>query len=154
MSLSIIRTEIKGIMDGVTDIGVVHDYERLATDWIKFLSFYKPAGKNYIRGWSITRQKSPEKGNGEDDTAAHQYRRMHNMVIRGYYGLKDSDASEKVFQDLVETVCDTFRGKPTLNGKADDSSPPQVDIFETRMFGTVLCHYVEIRIVVEEEFIV
>lgn len=154
MSLALIRTEIKTIMDGIDDVGIVHDFERFSPSWEKFLLLFKPPGKKYIRGWEITRKRSTEKGNSEDDTATHQYRRFHQMVIKGYYGLQDETATEKIFQDLVETICDTFRANHTLNDTAEDCGTPQAERVETRMFGNVLCHYGEIHLKVEEEYII
>lgn len=150
MPLSNIKAEIKVELEKITDIGVVHARERFSKNMQKFLELYQPAGKNYIRGWSISRNKTPE----DDKKGAHQYRRFHNIIIRGYFVFNDDDASEDTFDSFVELVCDKFRGNRTLNNKADWVQPPQVETAEPRMFGNVLCHYAEISIVVEEEYVV
>ena len=141
-------------MDGIDDVGIVYDYERFAPSWEKFILLFKPAGKKYIRGWEITRVSTTEKGNSDDDTATHQYREFHNMVIKGYYSTQDAEATEKIFQDLLETIRVTFRGNHTLNDQAEDCSTPQAFAVGTRMFGNVLCHYGEIHLKVEEEYII
>jgi hypothetical protein len=148
MSLSAIRTEIKTLLTGVTDIGVVHDYERWAIDWNTILAQFKPAGKDYIRGWMITRQASPERviepgAGGLND-------RTHRFLIKGIASLKDDAATEQIFQDLVESVCQILRANPDLNGSAVESDPPQVLTVEMRMFSQVLCHYAEIELKVTE----
>ncbi len=131
MALSSIRTAIKTILEGVSGIGIVHDYERWANDWNTFLEFYKTGGK--INGWSITRKATPaKKGN------VPTMMRTHNFVIRGYYGLQDSAASEKTFQDLVEAVQDAFDAADHQLGLPDNvlnSGPVQVKIVENRFFG-------------------
>ena len=150
MNLPAIREQIKVILAGVAGIGVIHDYERWATDWNKFLDHYKDAGGR-INGWTITRDATPERWLTNID-----YERVFEMVIRGYYGLQDAAASEILFQDLIESICDEFRGNDTLNGTCETTCPEfggmtgksgiQVIIVEPRMFGGVLCHYCELRL--------
>lgn len=144
MSLSAIRTEIKNILETVTDIGLVHDYERWSVDWNTILSLFKPTGKDYIRGWMITRAATTEavltQGIGGSNV------REHRFVIKGVMGLKDAQATEKTFHDLVEAVCTALRQNPALNNSAEESDPPQVLTVDIRMFGQVLCHYAEIEL--------
>lgn len=146
MSLANIRTQLKTILEGVSGIGVVHDYERWANDWATFISFFKPAAQSVINGWQITRRSTRE-----EEHAATQTYRFHTMVIHGFYSLDDSAASEKTFQDLIETICTTIRQNATLNGAAYHALPPQVAVVEQRKFGDVLCHYGEINVLVEED---
>lgn len=146
MPLAAIRTQYKAILETVPNIGVVHDYERWSVDWDKFLAQFKDPASGKILGWTITRERSPETftpGPGSD--------RRYMMVLRGYMALQDTVASEKTFQDLIEAVCNTFRPKTTLNGAVNQvEAPLQVDIVEHRLFGSVLCHYCELRQTVEE----
>lgn len=150
MNLPTIREQTKTILSGVPGIGIIHDYERLAVDWNKFLDFYKAAdGK--INGWTITRDATPERWLTNID-----YERVFEMAIRGYYGLQDAAASEIAFQALIEGICDEFRGNDTLNGTCETTCPEfggmagksgiQVVAVEPRMFGGVLCHYCELRL--------
>ena len=146
MSLALIRTEYKTILEGIANIGKVHDYERWSVEWKKFLDQFKSAD-NKIKGWTITRESSPE-----EFKPGPGYDRSYNMVIRGYMGLDDTNASEKTFQDLIETVCNTLRPKTTLNGKIlQVEKPLQVTTVEIREFGGVLCHYCELRQLAQEE---
>lgn len=145
MSLEVIRTEIKNIMLGIDSVGSkVHDYERWAKTWEDYLAFFKSNG--LIKGWTITRTSTPEI---ESTTTSNM--RTHTFLIRGYYSLDDSAASEKVFQSIIEDVATAFRTKQTLNGKAFDSGPLQVSLVSAVMFGAVLCHYCELKLSVQEE---
>lgn len=144
MSLSAIRTEVKTILQNVTDIGVVHDYERWSNDWNTILSMFQPSGKAYIRGWMITRRATQEVVVTQGLGGSNQ--REHSFVIKGVFGLKDDIASEKTFQDLIESICSALRGNPTLNGSAIECDPPQVMSVDIRMFSQVLCHYAEIEL--------
>lgn len=141
MSLKDVREKIKSILETVPGIGLVHDYERLASDWPSFLSFFKPDGTDLVNGWTITRTAS-----SETPQAGGQHVRQHKMLIKGYYSQKDKAGSEKAFQDLLEAVCDRLRSQA---GSA--FGPPQVEVVELRLFGEVLCHYGEVSLLATEE---
>ncbi len=72
-------------------------------------------------------------------------------MLFGILSLEDDAASEIVFQDLLELVCDRFRGNEALRLRGrvpslERITPPQVDRIELRTFGSVLCHTAEVRI--------
>lgn len=147
MSLEAIREQIKTILSGVSGIGVVHDYERWAADWTSYLELFSVEDEigTRINGWEITRKKTPSK------TASTTHdSRSHTFLIRGIYGLKDSDATEITFQQLIEDVCAAFRSNYQLNSTADNTESVQVDLVENRVFGNVLCHYCELSLTADE----
>ena len=147
MSMSAIRDQIKAILSAVAHIGVVHDYERWASDWAAYLELFSviTVTGTYINGWEITRKKTPS----VTASVTHD-KRTHTFLIRGIYGLKDSDASEITFQDLIEDICSAFRSNYQLNSTADNTEPIQVDLVENRVFGNVLCHYCELTLIADE----
>lgn len=143
MSLATIRSAIKTALEAVASIGVVTDYEPLATRREDFERFFKPPGQAYVRGWTITRESTVER----DDTTESNWS-DHLFVIRGYGTLGTDGASEKTFQDLVESVLTALRAEQRnqLGGAATIVGPPSVRIFEPRSFGGYLVHYVEIAL--------
>ncbi|MBW2606140.1 MAG: hypothetical protein JRD05_00745 [Deltaproteobacteria bacterium] len=143
MSEVLIRAQVKAILSGVSGIGVVHDYERWATNWTKYLELFSTGGR--INGWQITRKKT----SAVTASVTHDSRK-HTFLIRGIYGLKDSEATEITFQALIESVCAAFRSKYQLNDTADNTEPVQVDLVENRVFGNVLCHFCELTLIAEE----
>lgn len=150
MSEAAIRAKIKTTISGVSGISLVYDYVRWAASWGDFLDLFK-TDANKINGWVFSRKSSPtlQRTIGEIE-------RAHVYVVRGYYGLKDEDATEKTFQALVEAVQAAFFTDETLGGACETTRPDtgpmagavglQVDIVELRKFGTVLCHYFEGRL--------
>ena len=149
MPLSEIRSAIKTTLDAVASIGVVTDYEPLARRQEDFERFFVNATLGLVRGWTITREASPE-------TVRNQARvndRRHLMVIRGYQAIGADGTTEKAFQDLVETVCDALRVKHNdqLNTTAREIGPPSVRVLEPRVFSEYLVHYVEIAMPVIED---
>ncbi len=147
MSLVAISERIKTILSATAGVGVVHDYERWAADWTTYLDLFSvedETGKR-INGWEFMRKKTP----AATESVTHD-ERNHTFLIRGLYGLKDSDASELVFQQIIEDICASFRSNFQLNSTAENTEPVQVDLVENRIFGNVLCHYCELKLMVDE----
>ncbi len=149
MSETAIRAKIKSIMDTVTDIGKVHDYERWTADWSQFLNLFKAniGGKDQIRGWEILRKSAPAEyiDNVEEMT-------KHLFIVRGYMGVQDASATEKTFNVLIEAVRAKFRFNFTLDGLCELAGPVSVDLVEVRSFGGTLCHYCELSLPAQELF--
>lgn len=151
MSEAAIRARLNTIVSGVANIGLVYDYERFTNDWSTYLSLFKTTigAVDLIRGWTIGYSgfgvpPSPQE-------FGYRFARYHHWKIRGYLGLDDSAASEKTAGALAEAVCDAIDGDATLNGASYyETTPAVIDVFEQRLFGTVLCHYVEIAVSVAE----
>lgn len=157
MSLSAIRDQIKAILESVEGIGVVHDYERWAVDWNKILELFKPARQDKINGWMITRRSTDERVEVFGRNLV-----SHTFLIRGVYSLDDGASSEKTFQAIIEAIRTAFRSRFDLNGACEatyldvDAMGPggkvgvQVSLIETRMFGSILCHYCELLLGAQE----
>ncbi len=148
MSVAAIRAQIKAVLQGVTDIGQVHDYDRWEIDWGDFLTLFKStiSGTDQIRGWTIHCQSDGLSYPGTNNVGQFE----HLFLLRGYLGLKDATATEKAFDDLVESVQKAFLGNYTLNGSAMNAEPLQVIVKEIRQLSDVLVHYAEIQLRVRE----
>ncbi len=148
MSLSGIRAQIKTILQGVADIGQIHDYDRWEIDWDRFLSLFKATvgGTDQIRGWTIHAQSGELTYPGTNNVGELE----HLFLIRGYLSLKDSSATEKTFDDLVEAAQKAFMGNTTLNGSATLAEPPRVMLKEARQLSDILVHYAELQLRVRE----
>jgi hypothetical protein len=159
MSESAKRTVLTNLLNSVTGIGVVHDYDRWCNTWDEFLTLFKPTGQSYIRGWSVT-------CNGWTEESFHKYytegrscvRRAYSYIIRGYFSLDDSAATEKTFAALAESVMQKLDGSKTLHPDTPDDDPEipyaQLRVLELRMFGGVLCHYAEINQIIREDVVI
>ena len=152
-------------ISSVAEAGRVHSYQRWSADLGKYLDLFRweaGSGLNQIRGWVLTRERAGEEvasiGSNATGgfTPAGLSRRTHTFLLFGIMSAEDGVGSEVVFQDLIEEICDRFRGDKTLR-LLDESGaprvrslerlqPPQVDLIELRTFGNVLCHYAEIRV--------
>ncbi len=143
MSYAAIRDYLKGRLETIPGIGVVHSYDRWAADWATLLKLYSANGR--IQGWHITRKATPESW---DNLPAVE--RQHNFEIVGIYALNDAAASEKAFQELVERVMGLLRFDFELGGHCLLAGPLNLETLEPRMFGTVLCHVAVIKLPAQE----
>lgn len=155
MALATIITNIKTTLDTATNISnKTYTRLRLTKDWNNFLSLFKDSNDK-IHGWMITRVSTGQSCMSQGS----QLTKTHHIKIIGIYGLKDADDSETTFQTIVENVVTAFNSDDTLSGACFSCTPTdnapnvagiQVDIFEPRLFGDVLCHYCELSLYPQE----
>ena len=150
-----IRARIKTVLEGVTDIGAVHDYERWTDDWDSLLQQFKVnvGGVEQIRGWIITLQRlKPEtigfQGGGVTGTILATY----TYLVRGFLGVEDASETEKTMTALALAAAWALENDATLRSEDLDKETPVVtELYQDyRMFGGVLCHYVEMRVEPQE----
>jgi hypothetical protein len=150
-----ITGDIKAKLEEIPGIGMVYEYERAIVELGKFIQcFQDPTGK--ILGWEMARTQVSEKW------LTGVYYANNRMVLRGYMGLQDALATSVTFQQLINTVRAKFRtaqfadpmlGLTYADYDSPDNSPVQVGMISDRMFGAVLCHYVEVHIAVQERIV-
>ena len=135
------------VVSSVPDVGVVHNFERYAAEAATLRAHYTTtvAGQDQIRGWFVQRwktidQKAAQKASFDRST----------WRIVGFMGLSDADASELVFQGLVEAIRDALRADLTLGGvvmppERDEHAGPAVECGPV-LFAGMLCHRAEIHL--------
>lgn len=135
------REAIRDLMLTVPEIGVVHAYERYASDMAKLKSLY--GWQDQLRGWFIRRASVKEVG-----IALPRHLEVTRWQIRGVLALGDAGATELVMDELIEGVRDVIRANPTLNGtvtktgllQANAERGLQLEDFGPVLFAGVLCH--------------
>src|SRR6266404_5053969 len=137
MSLKPILNEVAGIVGAVANVGNVHAYRRAVQTEQEFQSLYVSGDR--VLGWDITRE-----GTASTDRTVGATEERHALVIRGYLGVSDKDATEQTFQDLIEAVRAALRAKRNLNGKVLDTTPVSARVVAAATIGSVLCHYCEL----------
>lgn len=145
-----IASAIATAVGAVSDVGVVHQYPRWATEWPSLLDQLKTtvSGTVQLRGWMLARE-GVEAGPGE---AYSQVARQHRFVLVGVLGHDDATNTYATMQALAESVCDALDNRRdfSLSAVLDYSiGPCSIRSFETEMFGPALAHVVEIVVPVE-----
>ena len=148
MSLSLIRTQIKTKLEAISGVENVYDYKRFCSDLATYKDLFIKDSK--VNTWDIERTNFERIGHGGSGDVEDI---NHTFVIRGFYSFYNELATEKTFQDLVETICASFINDPTLGGYANIVHIPIIGEFSTVMLGAVLCHAVNIVINIGDRII-
>lgn len=147
MSEATVRASLKTILESISDMGTVHDYQRWSSTFDAFLSHFKATigGVEVIRGWVITATAIPQEGFVTTGNRHTSNRRTYIYQIRGYWGLDDSEATEKSALAKTIEVMDALDSGSIFTGNVISAGLSQLNTFEPRVFGSSLCHYSEIE---------
>lgn len=144
---NVIRAAIKARLETVTGIGVVHGFSRYARRSADMVKFYQDGDKGPLRGWHIRRlrrsQTAGKDGRGGGSNTPKTV--INQWLMEGFLSLQDGDASERAFDELLESIVLAFDGDDTLGGAViscttDQGAGVQQEVNEHAMFGSVLCH--------------
>lgn len=149
MSYTTILALIKTQLEAVTGIGVVHDYFRYSDDLEKLgRELFERNG--IFHTWMISRVSVEAEA-----LTSFQVERTHAFDLWGYYQVNDSEATEKTFQALCDTVMNKFDADENvvLSASEDQPVPAQLVNFDIAVeFMGVLVHRAQIRLNIFEEF--
>lgn len=152
MELATIKTDLYAILNAVTGIGIVHARDRYSNDWNTFLALFKDTDGR-INGCMFSREKCATQRRVQGEVE-----RAHVFVIRRVMGFRDADNTADLFDEHLQDILAALTDADTLNTGDCTTEPDwgpmsgvvggQLEISEPRMFGSVLCHYAEIRLCV------
>lgn len=135
-----IRDAIKGVMQTVPNIGLVHTFERYAADLATLRALYVSNGQ--LLGWYIRLLKTQRDSQARGRTAI-----LHTWVIRGFMAFDDALQSELTFDALIEALQEAFTAHETLDGLVGATAFPEQHVAGLQrddsgpvMFAGVLCH--------------
>ena len=148
MSEATIRTAIYNVVNGVSNVGKVYDYQRFNKELDVFFDLFKTtiAGVDQIRGWMIGY-------NGMDEPyelGTGAVIRPQKFTVYGVIRLNDELVSEKAAAALAEAICDALDADATLHAYSNDA-PAGIREFAYLPFGSVFCHWIEIGLTVTEQ---
>jgi len=144
MGQNLLLAQIVAILENVSGIGVVYDYERKSRSFAEWTILMSHGG--IINAWTVTRFKTET----DRETIATVMNR-HQFKIKGYYKVNDVEATEGEFQALVDAVQLAFKNNALLNGAAYNSEPVTVDIVTTKELAPdYAVHYAELTMQAEE----
>lgn len=147
MALSTILSEIVTLLNQVTGIGKVLDYSRYTPAEKERLDTYVSSGR--LHCWIVTREATAARDAG---AGPQNIRDQHAIVIHGYRAVTAAADSEKLHQDMAESVRTKLHQNRKLLGGGWLSSPVSVRAFNAVMFfSSVLCWHAELVVVAEEK---
>lgn len=144
MSYANIRSALQGRLQAIAGTGNVFPHLRWTDDDVDAPGFADFIDGDAVNFFQFTRTRFADVRKG-------LLHRNHDIVIFGFHSSSDSDATELLFQDLLEAIADDLeQGDRTLGGTCTIVHPPEVSPIEFIWFGPVFCHTAMIRITVEE----
>lgn len=133
-----LRGAIIATLQGVEGIGQVHQFERFAKAEKDFKALYatSEANEQRILGWHVRRVGFKQFQHNTRKQFITKWR------ITGFMSLQDADATELMFDQLINKITDAFDGiQWQLNNfSSDDENGIQLDEAVPVMFASVLCH--------------
>lgn len=144
MPLDAIMQSILTPLQAIPDIGQVYPYDRIALEPTTLNGVMGPLPA--LRYWCLSRAGTAEvwRSNGSVE-------RLHRLRLRGYLALDDPQASERVYQDLLDAVMDTLSAVVTVPGSAEYVTAPTLERQEPRRLAdTVDVHFSETYVVASE----
>ena len=145
---------VLNLVDASSTIGGIHDYERWALHLDKILEILVDPTDNVVRSWMII-----YRGYISDDVSSMFSQdlenvkslsvRNHSWTVRGVLALDDSEATDKTFATVAETVSNELDADENLHNQDrywgdPPMTPVDLETFEVRIMAGVLCHFAEI----------
>ncbi len=144
MSVAAHRAALVALLQGVPDVGRVHEFERYLREESRMQELYvwsASGGMPHLRGWYV--------GNCRTERTTIGLGRVllkHTWPIRGYLVFNDEERSSVVFDDLCEAIGAAHEADRTLGGVSTaeeiGGGPDGVQKLEAGpvLFCGVLCH--------------
>lgn len=142
-----IIANVRTTLVGVANVKNVYDYMRTSADVARREELFLDTAGDRIHTWMITRRAAPSEAFTDMDIE-----RTHELVLHGFYEVRDAEESEKTFQILVNTVMDSFNAARTVvEDTAHINNAAVLESFANEMFAGVLCHHAQIVLSVHED---
>jgi len=152
VSEATIRAALVATIDAVDNTGTVVNREPWASTWDAFLDIFKVTidSVDMIRGFTVSMETMPQEGLVTTGARYSSLKRDFTYRIRGYNGVSYANSSEINFLTVIIAVIDALDQSSLVALPVINALPAQLEIYEPRMFGGLLCHYAEITQVVSE----
>lgn len=150
---------IQGAIQGVVGNTVnVYAYQRMVVNLTDYIALFETTGATVkYHGWLVTLAPSRPMGppltgefaGGQMGAIAREY----SFVARGIYAVQDSANTESTFAQEVEAVMQALDARKNYGDASvvEYATRCWVEKFDMRQFGSPLCHYAELPVVVTVE---
>lgn len=147
-----VRTRVAAVVSGVTNVGVVHTFQRQQVPWAAFLDLFRTtiSSTATARGWMLYLAGPVEADVYNPDLGYSKVKveRVYTYWLDGYYALVDSAPSEAGAVTWVESVMNALDLSVDLHGGGSDWAdipPAQLLAFEPRRIGGINWHFARIE---------
>jgi hypothetical protein len=143
-----ITAALKTLLEAISGVGTVLDYAPAVKTLSELRTFFPLDENDKLNAWIIERT-SVAIGR---KTSLSSQEWTHNFVIQGWITTSGKNASYIDFQNLVESIMNSFSENITLGLANSSVIPlgPTADPINSEFLGDFLCHHVKITVVVRE----
>lgn len=144
-----IANQITSRLAAVPNVGRVHHYQRnlTALETVKTEFFDHNLGR--IAAWTVSRESFTDTQSSNIENT-----RVSTWVLRGYMSVEDSQATEVLFQQVIDHIGAAFRPQDDLGDTVELIQPVQARTIGYTMLGKpdsgILCHSAELVLQVQE----
>ena len=144
------RQYVAGKIHTLTD-APCHQYRRLVRskeDLENLFSIHNEEDNRLIHGYQMARVATTNEPDTAEGVIDFTFHRVYRLLIEGYYGLDDSQATELTFQAFIETILDAFDSDPKLGGNCNMTWPMEVQAVRDGFYGGYGVHYCELVLLI------
>jgi hypothetical protein len=147
-TLKAVKARIQSVMQATDAVANVYTYRRNLNAEVDQAQLVGRDGRMHF--WFIYREMTALTDIVINQNFTDQ---LDTLVIEGFYGVKDADDTEEVFDLIVDQVLQAINndrraapGGTKLNGLVQTAGTPMLRKMDFHMYGQsqVLCHHVEI----------
>lgn len=146
---SLIRDSLTAKAHELAQPGTVQPHERVIVDWNKFLEAFASAigNQRQVRGWWVVRDRREDAYD-----AFSRMNRMHTFLLIGILGVQDGADTDATFGNMVDDLMNSLAGMRITGTEESvwEVAPPTLRDARPRQFGSVLCHFAEVAVVVHQ----
>ena len=134
MSVATIRTGIKTKMESVSSVNKVLDYVVWTNDWQVIYDKFAE-GTDRVNVWMVGLNASPS---AVVSAGVRERQYVYNIV--GYYSIKTSDETSKVFEDMIDGIINAFDADNSIANGSELISKINLTAINNTIFAQHPCH--------------
>ena len=147
-----IANQIAARLATVANIGRVHAFQRYLKSREQIDSEFIDSSLGRHNGWTISRESFPE----HEQSCNLKNTRVSHYVLRGFMSVEDAQATELLFQQVIDDVCDAFRPQDNLSETVELIKPIKGRSIGYTWLGKpdsgIFCHGAELELQVQETY--
>ena len=145
MSVASIRALVKEKLESIDNVGKVQDYRRHHINWDKIIADVVEDGRvnACIIDWNSATGEKRASG-------SMLVQREHEFRVWFIYSLKDSIASAKTFDNIVEEIMNEFDQEQNLSSYVRWTVPAKLQSNQEAFYSDIFVHRAEIILTLEE----
>ncbi len=140
---------VVGAVAGITGgDGSVTDHQPRSERREDLVAFFGNTAGTLLNGWTVHRSAVDDL---QEDGSGRRFITTHTVVVKGYFGLKEADATEAAFDVLVDAVRAAIIASTTIWLNQPEAAPKTINTTITHStLQNAVVHFAELTFDVDE----